>query len=270
MSQSASQFVGEIPQNYDTCLGPIFFEDYAADLARRVAALAPARVLELAAGTGILSRRLRDALPQTTELLVTDLNPPMLEVARTKFAAGETVAFQPADAMDLPFGADEFDAVACQFGAMFFPDKVAAFRETARVLRPGGRYLFNTWGSMAENPVSEIAYALVTEIFASDPPGFLKVPFSYCDPGAVCGDLEAAGFRETAFEALTFEKEVPDWTRFARGLIFGNPMVDEIRARGQTDPETVVVELAARMEARWGASPSAVPLKASIFSAIAP
>jgi ubiquinone/menaquinone biosynthesis C-methylase UbiE len=113
-------FIGSIPQHYDQSLGPLIFADYAADIARRVAACKPARVLETAAGTGILTRHLRDVLPSHVRLTATDLNPPMLEMTRTKFRPGEQAELRPADATALPFADASFDAVVCQFGVMFF------------------------------------------------------------------------------------------------------------------------------------------------------
>jgi SAM-dependent methyltransferase len=129
MSDRAAKFVGNIPTFYDQGLGPVFFAEFADDIARRVAASAPIRVLETAAGTGIVTRRLRDLLPREAQLTATDLNPPMLEAARGKFRAEERVTFQPADATALPFPDDSFDAVVCQFGVMFFPDKDKAYHE---------------------------------------------------------------------------------------------------------------------------------------------
>ena len=127
MSSDAASFIGNIPQHYDQGLGPIIFAEYAADIARRAAASRPARVLETAAGTGIVTRKLRDALPGDTQLTATDLNPPMLDMARAKFRPGEQVGFQPADAVALPFADQSFDAIVCQFGVMFFPDKAKSF-----------------------------------------------------------------------------------------------------------------------------------------------
>jgi Methylase involved in ubiquinone/menaquinone biosynthesis len=171
-------FVGSIPQHYDQGLGPLIFVDYAADIARRAAALKPARVLETAAGTGIVTRKLRDALPADTHLTVTDLNAPMLEVARAKFKPGEQVAFQPADATALPFDDGSFDAIVCQFGMMFYPDKEKSYREAYRLLTPGGTYLFSVWDSHRYNPFGRIANDNAKKFFPADPPQFYNVPYS--------------------------------------------------------------------------------------------
>ena len=179
MSDDQSAFVGSIPEHYDRNLGPIIFTDYAADIARRAAAGKPAKVLETAAGTGIVTRALRDHLPAGTRLTATDLNEPMLDVARTKFRAGEQVEFQPADAMALPFADGSFDTVVFQFGVMFFPDKDQSYREVYRVLTPGGRYLFNIWDSHRYNAAGRIVHEIASSHFPTDPPQFMRVPFSY-------------------------------------------------------------------------------------------
>ena len=148
MCGDAASFVGNIPEHYDSGLGPIIFIDYAADIARRAAASGPARVLETAAGTGIVTRQLRDFLPPGVHVTATDLNAPMLEVARTEAPApNEEVEFRPADACALPFSGGAFDTVVCQFGVMFFPQKDTSYREVRRVLAPGGRYLFERFGT---------------------------------------------------------------------------------------------------------------------------
>ena len=176
---SSPKFGGSIPQHYDHGLGPIVFVDYAADIAVRAAALKPMRVLETAAGTGIVSRALRDTLAADTQLTSTDLSPQMLEVARAKFAPEERIAFQQADATALPFDDQSFDVVVCQFGVMFYPDKDLGYREVSRVLVPGGHYLFSVWDSHRNNPYSRIAHQVLGTVFPVDPPQFQRVPFSY-------------------------------------------------------------------------------------------
>jgi SAM-dependent methyltransferase len=266
MNDSANQFVGSIPENYDNGLGPNIFIDYADDLARRAGAAGASDVLELAAGTGIVSRRLRDALAPDARLTVTDLNPPMLGVAQAKFSDGEAVVFTPADAMALPFGDAQFDLVVCQFGVMFFPDKTASYREAARVLRPGGRYIFNTWGTMEANPFSLIAHEVTARFFPDDPPGFYRVPFSYADPDAVTGDLRAAGWADVEHDTIALDKIVADFSGFAQGMVFGNPLIDEIRQRGGVEPDDVVAAIIAELQTRWGPEPATMPLQATVFT----
>jgi len=265
MSNDAS-FIGNIPEHYDRGLGPMVFADYAADIARRAAACSPARVLETAAGTGIVTRQLRDILPPSVHVTATDLNAPMLEVARTKFRSGEEVNFRPADATALPFSDGAFDTVVCQFGVMFFPQKDTSYREVHRVLAPGGRYLFSVWDSHRHNPFGRITHETAARFFPDDPPQFYTVPFSYSQIDPIKESLTNAGFSDINIAVVRLEKEIPDAARFARGLVHGNPLIDQIKARGGVDPERIVDALAQALRQEFGSDPSRMPLQAIVFS----
>jgi ubiquinone/menaquinone biosynthesis C-methylase UbiE len=267
-SDDDAGFVGSIPQHYDRGLGPNLFVDYAADIAKRAAALQPTSVLELAAGTGIVTRRLRDLLPQGTGLTATDLNPPMLEVAAAKFADGDDVTFRPADATALPFDDQTFDLVVCQFGVMFFPDKDQSYHEVQRVLKPGGRYLFSVWDSVERNPFSRIIRDTVASFFDNDPPGFMKVPTSYFAIDPIKHSLQAAGFAGIDISVVCFGKDIADVGAFARGAIYGNPLIDQIRMRG-SDPDRVVAALIEAFVRAFG-KPARMPLQAIVFTALKP
>jgi SAM-dependent methyltransferase len=267
MSNEAASFIGNIPEHYDSGLGPMIFVDYAADLARRAAVCSPARVLETAAGTGIVTRQLRDFLPPGVHVTATDLNAPMLEVARMKFKPGEKVTFQPADATALPFSDGAFDTVVCQFGVMFFPEKETSYREVYRVLAPGGRYLFSVWDSHRHNPFGRITHEIAASFFPSDPPQFYRVPFSYYQIDPIKESLINAGFNDINITVVRLEKEIPDSGRFARGLVHGNPLIDQIKARGGVDPDRIVNALAQALREEFGPDPGRMPLQAIIFSA---
>ena len=261
MTANDSQFTGSIPMLYDRCLGPILFEPYAKDLAARAAALRPGRILETAAGTGIVTAALAAALPDA-EIVATDLNQAMLDVAAARGLPGR-VSFRVADAQALPFQETSFDLVVCQFGAMFFPDRVGAYREARRVLRPGGRFLFNVWDSLANNPVSELLGDSVAALFPDDPPSFYRrVPFGYHDKARIEADLRAAGFADIAVETVTRSSRV-DARAAALGLCQGSPMGNEIEARGG-DPRAVA-KLAA--EALAAVDGEEMPMSAHVVSA---
>jgi ubiquinone/menaquinone biosynthesis C-methylase UbiE len=266
MSNDAS-FIGNIPEHYDRGLGPIIFVDYAADIARRAAACSPTRVLETAAGTGIVTRQLRDLLPAGASLTATDLNPPMLQVARAKFRPDEHADFQPADATALPFPDGRFDVVVCQFGVMFFPDKDRSYREIHRVLAPGGRYLFNVWDAHRYNPFGRITHEVAGSFFPVDPPQFYKVPFSYHQIDPIKESLIGARFTDINIAVLRLEKEIADAALFAQGIIYGNPIIDQIRARGSVDPDRVVDAVAQALRVEFGTDPGRMTLQAIIFSA---
>ena len=267
MTGQASRFTGSIPGHYDRGLGPHLFIDYAADLARRTVACKPRHVLELAAGTGIATRLLRDAMPSAAELIASDLNPPMLDIARGKFAGGEKIEFHRADATALPFQDEAFDAVACQFGVMFFPDKARAYREVHRVLVRGGTYHFNVWDSFAFNPFAQIAQDTVARFFQEDAPTFYTVPFGYHRIDDIKAALIEAGFEDIAAHVLKIDKSIPKARQFAEGLILGNPIVEEIQMRGAVDPEAIVKALTTALQAAFGPDPGCMPLQAIVFRA---
>jgi len=268
MSDDATSFLGNIPENYDRGLGPVFFTDFADEIAQRAAANTPARVLETCAGTGIVTRRLRDLLPAKTQLVATDLNPPMLEVARGKFAPGEAVEFQPADATELPFPDRSFDAVVCQFGVMFFPDKEKSYREAYRVLAPGGHYLFSVWDEHRFNPAPRLVHEMLGGLFPDDPPRFYEVPFAYHRIDPIREAATEAGFSDFRAAVLHIDKGVPDMALFARGLIYGNPVVEQIRSRGG-DPGLILDKLTENLRREFG-DPGHVPLQIIVFEVTRP
>jgi SAM-dependent methyltransferase len=265
MERDATRFSGSIPEHYDSGLGPLIFIDYAEDIARRAAALKPARVLETAAGTGIVSRRLRDHLPTATHLTSTDLAAAMLEIAKTKFKPTEQIALQPADATALPFGDASFDVVVCQFGVMFYPDKDKSYREVHRVLTDGGHYLFNVWDSHRYNSFGRIPHETAARLFPADPPQFQSIPFSYAFE-QVKDSLIAAGFTGITAHVIGFEKDVGDASGLARGVTFGSPMIDQIRARGGVEPKQFYETLLANYRQAFG-NPGKMSIQATVFSA---
>src|SRR4051812_9506248 len=188
----------------------LFSEPFAADLAGRAAALAPSAVLEIAAGTGVVTRALAPKLSPGASYMVTDLNQPMLDYAASQQAADSRITWRQADAMALPFENAAFDLVCCQFGAMFFPDRTAAYREAKRVLKPGGHFLFNVWDRIEENVFANDVTNALAEIFPNDPPRFLaRTPHGYNDTALIRRDLEQAGFAGIAIETRAEQSRAP-------------------------------------------------------------
>src|SRR4051812_30471801 len=206
MAIDSAAFVGSVPELYDRHLGPVFMEPYARDLAGRVQVPSGGRLLELACGTGKLTRELVAALPATVTIDATDLNDAMLAVARTRVAA-QNVRWSTADALSLPFEPGQFDAAVCQFGVMFFPDKAQAARQVRRVLKPGGSYWFNVWGTLDENPISRVSHHAVGALSDGDPPLFYTVPFGYNDRDRIAADLRAGGFTTVDIEVMDKQAE---------------------------------------------------------------
>jgi SAM-dependent methyltransferase len=258
-------FIGTIPEHYDAHLGPVLFADYAEEMARRAAALAPGKVLETAAGTGIVSRALRNHLSADATLTITDLNASMLEVARRKFAADEAVDVQPASALALPFIDGGFNLVVSQFGVMFFPDKDQSYREAFRVLAPGGSYLLSVFDNHSYNAMARIAYDVTARFFPENPPSFLAVPYSYTFEEAK-GSLLAAGFDQICACVVRVDNPDVDLASSARGFVYGSPTIDQINARGGIDPEEVVTATAKEFQSAFGPSPASVRLQATFIS----
>jgi SAM-dependent methyltransferase len=232
MTEGSHLFVGSIPEFYDSGLGPVMFEGYAAWIARRAAEASPGRVLETAAGTGIVTKRLLDALAPSSRLVATDLNPPMLAVAQRKCESDARVSFQAADATALPFEDGAFDAMVCQFGVMFYPDKAKSYREARRVLAPGGSYFFSVWDSREHNAFARIVSGVLERSFAFDPPPFLGVPFGYFAIDPIKTAVLEAGFAGLRVDVVKLQAPILNFRAFAEGLTRGSPLADQITSRG--------------------------------------
>ena len=270
-----ARFVGSIPDAYDRYLGPLLFEEYATDLAARVRLPGGSGgdVLEVAAGTGILSRHLRARLPRAVSLTVTDLNAPMLALAeRGMRAAGQTanVEWRVADAVSLPFGEGSFDAAVCQFGIMFFPDKLRAAREAFRTLRPGGQWLFNVWGSWNDNPFAPVVHDAIASFFPNDPPEFYRTPFGFHDPDALRALTLTAGFLTPDITTLDRTLEAHSAADAAIGFVRGNPVLTAIQASGTADPETIVAAVAQALVRAFGDKPLRLSSRIHVMSANRP
>ena len=225
-------FSGSIPKLYETHLVPLIFEPYTADLVRRLASRSLTRVLEIAAGTGVLTRNLASVLPESVSIVATDLNQPMLDLA-SAIGTKRPVEWRQADAMQLPFPDEMFDAVVCQFGVMFFPEKSKAFSEARRVLRPGGVLIFNVWDRIEENEFADTVTTALESLFPNDPPRFLaRTPHGYCDRPTIERDLANGGFTAPTQITMVAARSWAESSRIpAVAYCQGTPLRNEIEAR---------------------------------------
>ena len=267
MAKVDTVFSGSIPSLYDRYLGPLIFEPYAEDLARRLAALDPEHVLETAAGTGIVTRALDRALPPGAGIVATDLNQPMLDHAAERIPS-HRVSWQKVDAQALPFADATFDAMVCQFGAMFFPDKQKAYGEARRVLKPGGYFIFSVWDKLEHNEFTDLVVTAVAELFPDDPPRFLaRTPHGYHDRDAVVTELRSAGFANVAAETLARRSVAPSPREPAIGFCQGTPLRSEIEARDANRLAEATEAAAGKIAARFGNGPVDGKIQAHIFTA---
>jgi ubiquinone/menaquinone biosynthesis C-methylase UbiE len=269
MDNKNVQFAGSIPAAYDRYLGPVLFHSYAEDMAGRLKLDANASVLELACGTGILTRILRDRLPAGTRLVATDLNEPMLQNAAQKFGKSEAVEWRQADASSLPFEDRSFDAVVCQFGIMFVPDKSLAAREAHRVLKQGGVFLFNVWDSLEHNDLCRIAHETIASFFEKDPPTFYQIPFGYHDQAEIKRVLEEAGFRDVRVEVVPKIGGASRPEDAAQGLVHGNPVAVAISERDPSLLPVITNAVAAALKKRFGETEVRAPMRAIVAEALA-
>jgi SAM-dependent methyltransferase len=261
-------FVGSIPENYDRYLGPVLFEPYAADLVARLKVPEQASVLEIACGTGIVTRRLRDWLDSSVRIVATDLNEAMMGYAAQKFRPEDRIEWKQADATDLPFAGQSFDAVVCQFGLMFIPDKAKAISEACRVLKPGGTFLFNVWDAVELNDLAQAAHKIIKKFFPQDPPDFYDVPYSYHEPDAINSLLSAAGFREIQLSVVSLPAISPSAGDVAHGLIHGNPVITAISERDDSKAPEVVAALAASIASQFSDLPVRARMQALVGTAL--
>jgi ubiquinone/menaquinone biosynthesis C-methylase UbiE len=263
-------FSGSVPRAYHACLGPLLFEAYAKDLAARFAALAPKRLLETACGTGIVTKELARALPNTA-ITATDLSAPMIEIAGEMIGPSKKITFQATDACSLPFTDASFDAIACQYGVMFFPDKVKAMQEARRVLVKGGRYIFNIWDALAHNPIPRVVQETFERLFPANPPKFIPtMPYGWSDRAEIERATRAGGFANVTIETLSFPSVSPSAADAAKGWVEGTPNAAALAERGVNTPESIATVREAVRQAlarNFGESPCRSTMQAVVVTA---
>jgi ubiquinone/menaquinone biosynthesis C-methylase UbiE len=256
MAQGDLVFDGSMPELYDTYLVPMLFEAYANDLADRAAALLPKTVLETASGTGVVTRALAPRLSSDARYVATDLNQSMLDHAAGMQGSDDRITWRQADALNLPFDDASFGVVVCQFGVMFFPDRVAGYAEARRVLKPDGSLLFNTWGHIVENEFADVVAKTVAALFPDDPPRFLdRTPHGYHDVELVREELRMAGFSQISIETLQETSAAPSPRGPALAYCQGTPLRNEIESRDASLLDYATDQATDAIAARFGDGP---------------
>jgi ubiquinone/menaquinone biosynthesis C-methylase UbiE len=245
-------FAGSIPEIYQRFLVPLIFESCALDLAKRVAKADPGDVLETAAGTGVLTRAIASRLAAHAHIVATDLNQPMLNHAMAR-STDARIEWQQADALALPFEEQSFDVVACQFGVMFFPDKIQGYKEASRVLKAGGRFVFNVWDRISENEFADTVTEALAALFPHDPPRFMaRTPHGYHDVERIREELKVAGFTEIAVDAVDERSKAASPRDVAVAYCQGTPLRTEIEARDASALENATKHATEALARRFG------------------
>jgi ubiquinone/menaquinone biosynthesis C-methylase UbiE len=260
-------FAGSIPEIYDRFLVPLIFEPYARDLAERLAKIKPPNVLETAAGTGVLTRAIVSRLPADARIVATDLNQPMLDHAAAKQPGESRITWRQADALALPFEDQSFDAVACQFGVMFFPDKVQGYKKARRVLKPGGYFFFNVWDQISDNEFADVVTKTLATRFPQNPPRFLaRTPHGCHDVGKIREELTRVGFASISTETLDDTSSAPSPHVPAIAYCQGTPLRNEIEALDPSGLETATQECAKAVALRFGSGPVKGRIRAHVIT----
>ncbi len=268
MLETDRVFAGSIPENYDRYLVPLIFAPYAADIARRATSLSPRAVLETAAGSGVVTRALAPGLLRGARYVVTDLNQPMLDYAASRQPPDARIRWRQADALALPFEDATFDLVCCQFGAMFFPDRISGYREARRVLKPSGHFLFNVWDRIEENVFADDVTNALARIFPDDPPRFLvRTPHGYHDMALIRRELEAAGFSRVAIETRMEQSRARSPRVPAVAYCQGTLLRNEIEARDAKGLQPATDYVASAIADRHGRGAIAAKIQAHVILA---
>jgi ubiquinone/menaquinone biosynthesis C-methylase UbiE len=261
-------FAGSIPEVYERFLVPLIFESYALDLARRLAKTEPRDVLETAAGTGVLTRAVASRLSASAHIVATDLNPPMLSRATARQSQDRRIDWRQADALALPFEDQRFDVVACQFGVMFFSDKVRGYREALRVLKPGGHFLFNVWDRISENEFADVVTEALAAFFPNDPPRFMaRTPHGYHDVELIRAELNAAGFTNISVDAVDGISKAASPRDPAIAYCQGTPLRNEIEARDGSRLEEATKHASEALARRFGSGAIEGRIRAFVITA---
>jgi len=266
VTDTRADYGGTIPAYYDSCLGPAWFDAFGADLVGRLPAGGSGDVLEIACGTGRVTRRLRASIDDTRRLVASDVSPAMLDYARKELGDGPGIEWRVADAGSLPFETGEFSAVVCAFGMMFVPDRRAAFREVRRVLKSGGTLLFSVWDRIEENPAAAINAEVVEGLFPGDAEVRFRTPYEMHDPGPLRQLLHETGFREARIERKRIQVDGVSARKIALGQIRGTPRSLFLEKRGAS-LDDVIEKVAAALTRAGGADPWRGPASAVVVEA---
>lgn len=261
MADEYTSFTGSVPEKYDKYLGPFLFEHFAAVLADKLIQYKPSKILDIACGTGIVTKKIAEILPEA-RVIGLDLNPDMIEYGKKTIGGKFPIEWKVSDAENLPFDNETLDAVTCQFGIMFFPDKVRVINEVMRVLKPNGIFIFNTWDSLQKNDIMKIADEVMGRIFSDNPPDFYKIPFSFYDTKEIHELLSQLCFKDINIEYVTCKAEYESAESLMVGIVEGTPVIGQINERDPLMVPVIRSEMEIEVKTKFGDSPVRANLSA--------
>ena len=190
-------------QAYHEYMVPAMFDPWAEVLLAHANLQAGEAVLDVACGTGAVTRQAARQVGASGQVSALDLNPAMLEVARSvPVAEGAAVTWVQSSAQNLPFPDGVFDVVLCQHGLPFFPDRAGALAEMRRVLKPGGRLMVTVWQSLERAPMFQALNAAALRLVGLP---VYSAPFVLGEPGVLQNLLTEAGFGRVDVSEQTCE-----------------------------------------------------------------
>ena len=258
--EKTTAFAGNVPANYERYLGPFLFEPYALDLVSRLQDKKYPDILEIACGTGRVTKHLSKSVKHDT-LTATDLNPDMIAIAK-EITRDQHIKWIAADAMELPFDDGSFDLVVMQFGIMFFPDKEEALKEAYRVLKTGGKLIYNTWNKAETNEAIHEGRLVIESYFGENPPIFYNVPFSMHDDRELTTITRRAAFKSITTTLVKKEGVSPSAADLAKGIVDGNPIYLTIVERDPSLINTIKEHIQKVLTEKFGAKTIKSPLQA--------
>lgn len=261
-------FNGSVPEVYETVLGNFIFEPFAVDIVNRISNKNAFNVLELAAGTGRVTKHLIHAFSPNAKIVASDISLPMMEKAKL-VVSSQNLTWQQVDIADIPFSEGSFDVIVCQFGVMFLQDKLRAFSEIRRVLKLGGQLLFSTWACIEENPIWKISNQVATKFFGPAPAAIQKSgPFSICNAVDAEAQLHDAGFIHTKVEKQRITSSISSASLAAKGFIHGLPLKDIIIKQNPEILSQIQEEMENSFADHFGNNPLTASFTAFVFEAI--
>ena len=257
---------GQTANHYDQFFGPLYFEPFAIEVAKRVDPTGTAVVLEIAAGTGRVTRHIRERILPSAKLIASDISEEMQAVAKKKLGHLD-IDWQNIDAQQLPFSDNSIDLVICCFGYMFVPDKTKAFAEVYRVLKPGGHFLFSTWDKLENNPASYISRCMAKQYLEEPLPASYDLPTSMSDESGIRSLLQDAGFSKLSVEKVKLLTAIPTAKEAALGFVQGGGVYDEVRKRKSGSIDEIKIRLEKELAGQFGDAPMIAPISALISQA---